>query len=96
MDEKGDNPIPAIAEILSVHIPRITHRGEEIRNMKCVGRRNHSFGHAMAATQNEIVAFEAEPFDCHGKQGEIGSIILFRKREILDEGRLDGPLLNLR
>jgi hypothetical protein len=50
----------------------------------------------MAATQNEIVAFEAEPFDCHGKQGEIGSIILFRKREILDEGGLDGPLLNLR
>jgi hypothetical protein len=60
MDEKGDDSTPAFAEILPIHIPRITHRGKHIGDMKGTWRGNNSFGHTMATAYDEVITFQVE------------------------------------
>ena len=76
MNEEEDCLTTLSSEILLIHVPGISHRGKSVRDVESIRRWNNTFGHAMAAAQDEVVSLQVETLHRHWKEGEVSPVTL--------------------
>src|SRR5438093_1501218 len=75
----------AFPEVGVVLLPNVSHRRVDIADVAGSGRSTRTFGHAMAGTNDQVVALQIEGFNRQWKEGQIVTVLGERKRQSLDE-----------
>ncbi|OPZ70387.1 MAG: hypothetical protein BWY83_01667 [bacterium ADurb.Bin478] len=83
-------------KVLGVLVPDIAHGRVAIAEVKRIGPRNDSFGHAMAGGEDQIVGAQVKPLHRCGKQRKITAVAGFDAGQLLYERGDDGPAFDRR